>query len=156
MNTQRPESNSSEPRVFIDPDTRFSIQIPNGWQVDTSGQQGSKLILYHPHVEENFCANINVLAHDLAPLTRDEYITFTRLQLKQLTGFAQLPVDAAATDRDNGHIFEWMIDQPPYPVRFRQLIAFDQSRAFAISATAPLDRFENRRFSAGGPDAFPQ
>jgi len=145
MSEHSHDSNGSEPRVFVDPDTGFSVKIPKGWLVDTSGQRGSKVILYHPTAEEGFRANINVLVHDLAPLTPEEYLTLSRLQLKQLTGFAQLPTDASATDRPDAHIFEWMTDRPTPPVRVRQLVVFAESRAITISATASLDRFESYR-----------
>lgn len=149
MSEHSHDSNGSEPRVFVDPDIGFSLKIPKGWLVDTSGQRGSKVILYHPDVEEDFRANINVLIHELGPLTADEYLTLSRLQVKQLTGFAQLPTDAASTDRPDTHIFEWMTDRATPPIRVRQVVVFSESRAVTVTATALLDRFENYRAEFG-------
>ena len=32
---------ANPPRVYVDPDTLCSLQVPSGWLVDTSGQQNA-------------------------------------------------------------------------------------------------------------------
>ena len=143
-------SNGSQPRVFTDPGARFSLRIPEDWLVDTFGQQGSSVILYHPRVGSDFRTNVNVLVQPLAPLSTEEYLTLSRLQIRKLTGFAELPADAPAGGRADAHVFEWMTNQAPTPVRVRQLVVFSEESAFVISATASLEEFEAHRGAFDG------
>src|SRR5262249_51092429 len=46
-----PSFGQTGPRTYIDPGGRFSLQVPPGWLVDNSGQQGSLVILFHPTVK---------------------------------------------------------------------------------------------------------
>ncbi len=55
-------------RVYVDPREGFSLRMPGGWMVDTSGQQGSRVIFYAPTVEDTFRASVNVVVQDLAPI----------------------------------------------------------------------------------------
>jgi hypothetical protein len=149
MSENSHDLNGSALRVFIDPALGFRVGIPKGWLVDTSGQQGTKVILYQPDADQNFRANVNVVLQDLGPLCPDEYLMLSRLQLKQLTGFPRLPTDAPADSRVNAHVFEWMTDRATPPVRVRQMVAFAGPTAITVTATASLDRFENHRAEFG-------
>lgn len=139
------DSNGSAPRVFIDPALGFRVRVPDEWLVDTSGQHGTKVIFYQPDIDDGFRANVNVIVHDLGPLSPDEYLTLSRLQLKQITGFPRLPTDGPTDTPVNAHIFEWMTDWATPAVRVRQMVAFAGSSAITVTATASLDRFENHR-----------
>src|SRR5438067_2148901 len=96
MNQGLYPGNGPGPRSFVDPVNRFSLTIPPGWLVDTSGQQGTKAIFFHPQGEEHFRPNINVVVNPLSPFTPEEFITLGRLQLKQLSGSSRLGIDEPA------------------------------------------------------------
>jgi hypothetical protein len=132
------------PRVFVDPKDRFSLQVPEGWSVDTSGQQGSRLILYHPLAEDGFRPNVNVVVDDLMPLTHEEYLTLCQLQLKRLSRSALLLVDEP--DAHGGRVFEWAASALlPKPMQGRQLVALGHGKAFVVTAMAPRLHFESHR-----------
>jgi len=145
MERQSQEGNATGHREYVDPEHRFTIRIPNGWLLDTSGQHDTTLIFFHPDIESGFRANVNVAVNDTAPLTNDEYVTLSRLELKRLTGFVMLPVDQPAPGNEAGHIFEWASDQQPIPIKARQRVVFGNERVFVVTATAFLGAFEKHR-----------
>lgn len=139
---------SSGAKTYVDPETLFSITIPSGWMLDTSGQQGSKLLLYHPTISGSFRANVNVMVHDIGPLTHEEYIQFNRLQLKLLSGKSSLSVDEPYGPREAAHLFEWKVHRPevgPVPLVIRQLIQISNKRAFVVTSTDALSSFDAHR-----------
>jgi hypothetical protein len=77
------------PRIYIDSESLFTLQVPPGWLVDTSGQQGARVILLHPSSADDF--RVNVTVQNIQALTHDEYLPLTRLQFKQLTGPGRPP-----------------------------------------------------------------
>lgn len=141
------QSNSSEgvsPRRYIDPDTLFTIDVPNGWLVDSSGQMGSSVILFHPQVEHNFRTTINVVVHQLGALTPEEFLTLTRLQLKQLPEFT-LQVDDSISQPPGARLLEWAAEPGPMPLKVRQLLVYQRDNVYVVTATALLALFEFQR-----------
>ena len=139
---------SIEKRRFVDKETLFCLDVPDGWLVDTSGQRGSKVLLLNPQVEGNFRTNVNVIVQDFAPLTAEEFLTLSRLQLKQLSGRSELDLDAPAEQPRGGHVFEYTVQRPqiaPIPFKVRQVIYVDKGRAYIVTGTATLVRFEFHR-----------
>jgi len=138
-------SGSTEKRRFVDKDTLFSIDVPDGWLVDTSGQRGSKVILLNPQTENNFRANVNVVVQALDPLTAEEFLTLSRLQLKQFSGQSELDLDAPAERPRGGHVFEYTVHHQqisPMPLKVRQVIYVAEDKAYIVTGTATLVRFE--------------
>ncbi len=129
------------PKIFVDPDEGFSLHVPEAWMVDTSGQQGSRVVLYGPTVEDTFRANVNVVVQDLAPLSPDEFVSLSRLQLKKLSNMATLPVDEPSPRLAGGHVLEWTTWEAPIPIRGRQLLAFNADQAYIVTALASADSF---------------
>ena len=151
-------------RVFVEPTERFSLSVPEGWLLDTSGQQGSRVVLFAPGVEDSFRANVNVVVQDLTPLSRDEYITLGRLQLKKLSNLAALEVDQPASGPLGGHWLGWSTWEAPIPIRARQLVVFREQQAFVITAMSSSASFpgyellfrdilESFKFTAPGQSA---
>ena len=142
---QRTNGNTTDPRVYLDPETLFSLKVPKGWLMDTSGQQGSRLILLHPVAEYNFRTNINVVVSHNPALTKEEYIVLSRLQLKQMAGCRALEVDESTSLPPDGHVFEWTVQVPPVPVKGRLVILFDANKVYVATGTALLPQFETHR-----------
>jgi hypothetical protein len=140
-----PSHAKNEPRTHRDQHGLFSLTVPQGWLLDASGQHGSRAVLLHPAAEEGFQANVNVVVCPNPHLSPDEFLTFTRLQLKQLTGLERLDVDKLAGRRDGGHVLEWAAQAGPAVLRHRQLLVFDVGRVFVVTATALDSRFEAHR-----------
>jgi hypothetical protein len=136
---------SIEKRRFVDKETLFSLDVPDGWLIDTSGQRGSKVLLLDPQSEDKFRANVNVVVQNLDPLTAEEFLTLSRLQLKQLSGRSELDLDAPAEQPRGGRVFEYTVQRPqiaPIPLKVRQVIYVDKEQAYIVTGTATLARFE--------------
>ncbi len=129
-------------KVFVDPTERFSLCVPEGWMVDTSGQQESRVILYAPTVDDDFRPNVNLLLQAVPPLTPAEYITLGRLQLRRMSNLVKLPVDEPVSRLAGGWVLEWTTWEAPIPVHGRQLIAFRGEKAFVLTAMATAKSFE--------------
>lgn len=99
---------STTTRVYEDIEGLFRIQVPGDWLADSSGELGVRVAFACPEAYQGFQANVNVGVNYLPPLTQDEFLTLSRLQLKQLSRAASLPVDEAADQRPGSHVFEWI------------------------------------------------
>src|SRR5438477_12601429 len=92
--------------MFTDSDLHFSIDSSKGWVPDSPGQQGTRVILFKLPATSAFRANINVTVHDLGGMTPSEFLTFSRLQIKQMSGHPKLDIDQPATQPAGAHAFE--------------------------------------------------
>lgn len=133
------------PASYVDPAGQFAVTAPPGWWVDTSGAQGSRVIFFCPAADPGFQPNLNVLLQPLGGLTPDEYLTMTRLQLKQMAGPDRLWADQARPGPPPGHVFEWLLPLNPGTLRARQLTVFLPRAALILTATALLPQFEPLR-----------
>jgi hypothetical protein len=124
-------------RLYIDPETLFALQVPADWLIDTSGQQGTKVVLLSPTAEATFRANVNVSVQLLRGLTPEEFLTLSRLQLKQLTGRPRADRDEPAARPAGAHLLEWRTEVGPVSIQARQLIVTDSHKAYVVTAMAP-------------------
>ncbi|MCE9544178.1 MAG: hypothetical protein K8T25_01445 [Planctomycetia bacterium] len=136
-------SEEQKPWTFVEPEGRFSFRVPQGWAIDPSGQRGARIIVFAPDVDENFRANVNIVLQSLSPLTRDEYLTASRLQIRKMNNLATLPVDEPAPHFPGWHVLEWTTREAPSPIRVRQLIAFAGSEVFVVTAMATAASFDH-------------
>lgn len=130
---------------YTDAVNRFTIDVPSGWQAQTGGQFGNRLVLLVPWTSHNFQPNVNVTTQELGVLTRDEHYTLTRLHLKQLAQSPCLDVDVPSIEPLGGQVFEWTTRHPPFPMKGRQLVLAAGERSYAVTAVAPLEPFERLR-----------
>jgi|GEM_PF-3691293 len=128
--------------TYVDPETLFSLQIPPGWALDTSGQGGSRAILYHPEAWSGFRPSVNVVVQLLGGLTPEEFLTMTRLQIKQVTGQPQPERDEQSGALLGGQVIEYTAEFGTGAVlRVRQDYYFHAGRAFILTATAPNETY---------------
>lgn len=143
--TNSPDKNCSASRSYVDPQLLFSLEIPAGWLIDNTGQQGSKVVVFDPKSDANFRTNINVIVQDLEPLTEDECLTFGRLQLKQISGNSKLDLDEPAKDSRSPHLFEVTSRRTPVPLKCRQAVWVSQGKVYIVSGTTTASQFPLRR-----------
>lgn len=130
---------------YADDVAGFSVGVPAGWQVDNTGLVGSRLVLFAPSAPGDFQPNVNVTAQDLHGVTPDEFVTVTRIQLKQFAGSPHLDVDAPAGDPATGHVFAWTAQRAAGPLRGHQVLTFHAGRCYALTLTAPPEQFDRLR-----------
>jgi hypothetical protein len=136
-------------RHYTDPEDLFRLEIPADWLAQYGDQGGLRVVFLSPEVVQGFQANVNVVVNHVPPLTLDEFLILSRLQLKQLSGQSTLPVDQPAGDRPNGHskahVFEWTNPRAPIPLTARQLVLFSPPKALILTATALAHTFDQHR-----------
>lgn len=130
-------------RSYSDPAGAFALELPADWLLEPLEQGPLRMACVAPESVQGFAANVNVGVHLLAPLTPDEYLLLCRLQLRQLSGLRELPVDAPA--EPPAHWFEWANPRAPLPLRVRQLATFGPRHALVVTATALERNFEDYR-----------
>jgi hypothetical protein len=131
--------------VLVAPQTHLSIDVPPGWLVDASGKSGTLFYLWLPPMSGGFSPNVNIIVQPLGALTRDEWLTLSRLQIRQQAGATALSADEASPNSLPSNVVEWL--GPPAPVRlwFRQRILWLTDAAVVLTATAPAAAFEGLR-----------
>ena len=146
MNQPLADEKPNSTRTYVDPQGSFALEVPPEWLIDNSGQQGTLVMLFQPVKNGDFRPNLGVVAHSLAPLTPEEYVTLSRLQAKRLSGKSTLDVDQVANTAMGGQIIEWSsLQMGPVAIRFRQLLIVNKGIAFTITATAGGHQFEGLR-----------
>ncbi len=130
---------------YADADTGFVIGVPVGWRVDNTGLMGSRLVILAPVPPGEFQANVNVTTQDLVGITPDEFITVTRIQLKQFAGSPQLDVDEPAAPPASGHVFAWTTHRGGAAVHGHQVAFFRGRRCYVVTASARRDQFDQLR-----------
>jgi hypothetical protein len=130
---------------YADAESGFAVGVPGGWRIDTNGLMGSRLLLFAPNAAPDFQPNVNVTMQDLAGVTPEDFLTVTRIQLKQFAGTPNLDVDAPTGDAFGGHVFEWTTRRPPFPLHGRQVATFAAGRVYVVTATAKAEQFDQLR-----------
>lgn len=131
---------------YMDVSGFFSLTVPADWLAETAGQPSGNVIFLLPKMMGSFRANLNISVQPLAPLSREEFITLSRLQLKHFSGNCGLSRDESLCGLEPAHLFEWVTAHlPPTPVHGRQLLYFDHLRAYVLTAMAAVDQFESFR-----------
>ncbi|QDU94345.1 hypothetical protein [Lignipirellula cremea] len=69
-------------RRFEDPEKLYQLSISSDWLADTSGRSGARVAFGAPDAVMGFQANVNVVMQHVPPLTQEEFLTLSRLQLK--------------------------------------------------------------------------
>ncbi len=129
----------------MDPQQGFTIAVPPGWVVDSSGRQRTSVVLLHPLIDRNFQANVNVVVEPTGGLSQAEYYDYCRLQMKRAQA---LPAAGAARITEHptgGLLLEYAVAGGQLPLYVLQRILVEGGRAYVVSCTAPLDSFETYR-----------
>lgn len=129
--------NHNKLRPYSDIEQLFDLSVPFDWLTDASEEMGLRVAFFSPDATEtphDFRANVNVVVQHVPPLNQAEYLTLTRLQLKQVSRKASLPKDESVGETGS-HIFEWVNNHTPMPLWIRQQVFFSESKAFILTAT---------------------
>ena len=132
-----------EIRVYPDPQGFFCVQMPHNWRAEKS--EGLVEFLA-PEKIDGVRPNFSVMAQHVPPLTMEEYITFTRLEGKQLAQKEFLDRDESLDS--NTHVFEWLNQLAPIVTWQRcQLFFGKNQKVFSVTA-ACLPHLSNKIFDS--------
>jgi hypothetical protein len=125
----------------------YSIQYPEGWEVNKSGQMGTSFILLSQQEtsQDLFRENVNLLIQDLTGMGIDlgKYAEISESQIKTLITNGNL-LESKRQNR-NGFDHQKVIytgDQGIYKLKFEQYYFVRNEKAIVLTLTCEIDQFE--------------
>ena len=153
------------PRQYAHPAGIFTLLVPTGWAVQDAGAPGTEVVLYAPRIEYGgFRPNINVVLQELRGLSAEEFLTLTRLQLKQATGQPRPQRDEPFPAVPGARLLEWSAPLGGLLLTVCQLLVTSGAYAFIVTATVPAANLPEYRdtiqaafasFTPGNPASGP-
>ncbi|MCO1656795.1 hypothetical protein [Pseudonocardia humida] len=135
--------------AFDDAQGRFDLLPPEGWDVDTSGQQGTTAVFLDPQpvstAAGQFRVNVNVIVGafdgDL-----DDLLAETRTQLTTFTAYTSTAdEDVELSDGTKAHLIggTFTDDASGFDLQNLQLFTVDGGNVFAVTGTAPVEVWDD-------------
>jgi hypothetical protein len=125
----------------------YSIQYPENWELNTSGQMGMSFILLSKQLsaEDLFRENINLIIQDLEGqnIDLDKYVELSEGQIKTLITNSNLM--ESKRQNENGSEFQKVIytgDQGSYHLKFEQNYWIKNGKAYVLTFTGEIDQFD--------------
>lgn len=125
----------------------YSIEYPENWELNTSGQMGMSFILLSKQVspEDLFRENINLIVQDLAGqnINLDRYVELSENQIKTMITNGHLL--ESTRHKENGLEFQKVIytgDQGSYQLKFEQNYWIKNGKAYVLTLTGETDQFD--------------
>ena len=153
------------PRRYAHPAGLFTLLIPTGWSVNDAGGPGTEVILFSPCIGYGgFRPNINVVVQDLRGLTPEEFLTLTRLHLKQMTSQQQPQRDEPFPAVPSARLLEWSAPLGGLLLTVCQMLVTSGAYAFIVTGTVPAANLPEYRdtiqaafasFTPGNPASGP-
>jgi hypothetical protein len=126
--------------LFVDPVGRFGLVPPPGWQVDTSGAQGTAVLFLAPDSDTTpdgaFAANINVLVVEGSADLADTVVS-ARREVRDLTGYSAT-ADEPATLAGGvpAHVLGGVFADSGFELRNLQLFTVHEGTTVVATGTA--------------------
>ena len=128
-------------------ENNYSIQYPEEWNLNQSGQMGMSFILLSKQTsqQDQFRDNVNLLIQDLTGynLNLDKYLKISEEQIKSMITNSRL-IENKRIDA-NGKSFQKVIytgDQGIYKLKFEQYYWVKNNKAYVLSLTCEVDQFD--------------
>ena len=125
----------------------YSIQYPESWDLDKSGQMGLSLILLSKlsTQQDQFRENVNLLIQDLQGqnINLDKYVEISEGQIKTMITNGNLIESKRLSE--NEFEFQKVIytgDQGVYKLKFEQYYWIKNGKAYVLTLTCELEQFE--------------
>ncbi len=129
-------------------DNDFTIEYPENWELNKSGQMGTKFILFSKlsNSTDKFRENVNLIIQDLtgSNITLDKYVEISENQIRTLVTNGKI----IETNRNTEKEFEYhkMIytgKQGVFDLKFIQYFWVLENKAFVLTFTTEIDEFDN-------------
>ncbi len=126
---------------FTNASSSFSIQFPEGWKTDESGQFGALVFALNPVVDKDgdssFSTNMNVTSEAVQNATLDEYIKATLDALpKFLSEYKTTENKEVTVNGLPGRLIGGTFTQGKLKLRNTQLLVIDKGTAYVVTGTA--------------------
>jgi hypothetical protein len=124
----------------------YSIQYPNDWNLDKSGQMGMSFIILSQlsSPEDQFRENVNLLIQNLTGmnLDLDKFTAISEDQIKRMVTNGKLI--ESSRQNSNGVNFQKVLysgDQGIYRLQIQQYYWIKNDKAYVLSLTCEIDQF---------------
>lgn len=127
---------------------QYEIMHPIDWDIDTSGQAGTRFLLLSPIIDKNdqFRENVNLLIQDLTGhnLSLDQYVNLTENQVKTLIQNGEIIVSERVNigTNDEYHKMVYSGKQGIYDLKFQQYFWVIAEEAIIVTFTSEESEFE--------------
>jgi hypothetical protein len=134
-------------------ESKYSIQYPETWDLDKSGQMGMSFILLSKKTspQDQFRDNVNLLIQDLQgqKINLDKYVEISEGQIKTMVTNGNLLESKRLSE--NGSEFQKIIytgDQGVYKLKFEQYFWIKDGKAYVLTLTCELEQFETYKVTS--------
>lgn len=131
---------------------QYSIQYPDEWSLDQSGQMGMSFGIFSPQKSSNdlFRENINLIEQDLSGynMDLDQYMELNLSQLKSMIANYELISNRRIAGSNEYHQLIYNGSQGQFNLTFEQFFWVIGTRAYVLTFTSEQSEFENYRQTA--------
>ena len=126
----------------------YSIEYPSGWELNKSGQMGTKFILFSQLTskDDQFKENVNLIIQDLTGHNIDlnQYVEISENQIK--TMITDGNIISSERLNKNGKEFQKVIytgKQGIYDLKFEQYYWVENNNAYVLTLTCEVTEFSD-------------
>jgi len=129
-------------------ENNYSINYPDNWELNKSGQMGTSFILFSPlsSEQDQFKENVNLLVQDLAGhnLNLDKYVEISENQIKtMITDGNIIESKRITTEPLNYQKVIYTGKQGIYNLKFEQYYWVVDDKAYILTLTCEESQFDN-------------
>jgi hypothetical protein len=131
--------------AFDDAEGRFDLLPPDGWEVDTSGQQGTAAVFLDPEPVTTsagqFRVNVNIIVGAFTG-DLDDLLAETRSQLPTFTAYTSTAdEEVRLADGTQAHLLggTFTDDASGFDLQNLQLFTVEGGNVYAVTGTAPAE-----------------
>lgn len=130
----------------------FSIQYPDNWNLDETGQMGSTFILFSPLAapSDPFRENVNLLIQDLTGynLDLDRYVELSENQIKTMINDGRLIESTRINDKTlEYHKIIYQGNLNNRDLKFEQYYWVQEKKAYVLTLTCEKSEFDNYKLT---------
>jgi hypothetical protein len=145
--TQTEETTESSENWVVLDEADYSIQYPDTFDLDQSGQMGLDFVLFSRQASEQdyFKENLNLFIEDLAGqnVSLDDYKQLSLLQIEQLISNFELIESSKITIANTEAIrFIYTGKQGDFDLKWEQIVFVENEKAYILSLTCEVDQFD--------------
>lgn len=139
---------NSEKSEWIDyksEDGSISFNYPENWSIDVSKSSGANIYLFSGNTE-----NINLIIQDIGnDYNLDSYTQLSENQIRSIEGSKLYQSERIQINGNEVHFLEYQADiRKRRELRFMQYCILKHQKAYVITYTCELDRFEKTKHLA--------
>lgn len=150
--TQKNTAKATETSWKVLKETNYSIQYPQNWELNKSGQMGSTFYIFSrlTSPQDKFSENVNLIIQSLQgqKINLDKYVEISEGQIKTMITNGNL-IESKRLNI-NGHEFQKVIytgDQGIFKLKFEQYYWVLKGQAYILTFTCEKNQFDTYKLT---------